>query len=274
MVPMPLMPIARFSTLSRISVRMLRHYDAQGVLRPASIDAATGYRYYAPHQVADAATVRDLRDVGFSVAAMSVLLAVRGTPAWANALAVQGDVLAQALAEAKARVALLEQLRNHGGNDMPMTLSRTTLPAMTVVTLRGVVPSYADEHLLWEQIQPLLAEQSIAPTGPCGVIEHNDEFTEHNVDLSIFLPVDPQTRVQAPLELVELPERDCLVAHVRGPYSQIGKAHDLIGQRLAEENLAVRNDGTVASKAFNIYLNTPGEVSPDELLTQVCEPLA
>ncbi len=30
-----LMPIGRFSSLSRISVRMLRHYDAIGLIRPA-----------------------------------------------------------------------------------------------------------------------------------------------------------------------------------------------------------------------------------------------
>ena len=30
----------------RVSVRMLRHYDAIGLLRPAHVDRATGYRSY------------------------------------------------------------------------------------------------------------------------------------------------------------------------------------------------------------------------------------
>lgn len=33
-----LMSIGRFSALTRLSVRMLRHYDSHGVLVPADID--------------------------------------------------------------------------------------------------------------------------------------------------------------------------------------------------------------------------------------------
>ena len=52
-----LMSIGRFSSLSQLSVRMLRHYDANGVLVPAHIDEWTGYRRYAPHQLIDALAV-------------------------------------------------------------------------------------------------------------------------------------------------------------------------------------------------------------------------
>ena len=104
---------------------------------------------------------------------------------------------------------------------MSITISRTTIPEMTVVTLRGTVPTYSDEGQLWAQMMPLLAAQGITPIGPCGVIEHDDQYTEHDVDLSIFLPVAPGTRAEAPLEILELPERDCLVARVLGSFAQI-----------------------------------------------------
>ncbi|MFE4461213.1 MerR family transcriptional regulator, partial [Nocardia tengchongensis] len=77
--PSKLMSIGGFSSLSRISVRMLRHYDAGGVLVPAWVDDATGYRRYAPEQLADAARIRELRDVGFGVSAIGALLAVFGS---------------------------------------------------------------------------------------------------------------------------------------------------------------------------------------------------
>jgi len=34
-------------------VRMLRHYDAIGLLRPATVDPASGYRFYQVSQLAD-----------------------------------------------------------------------------------------------------------------------------------------------------------------------------------------------------------------------------
>lgn len=45
-----MLKIGDFSKLSRISIRMLRHYDEIGLLVPASTDSFTGYRYYGEAQ--------------------------------------------------------------------------------------------------------------------------------------------------------------------------------------------------------------------------------
>ncbi len=269
-----LMTIGQFSSLTRLSVRMLRHYDAYGVLVPAEVDPWTGYRRYAPHQLRDAADIRNLRDVGFGVSAISALLASRGTPAWTGALNLQRDTLADDLRAASGRLTLITRLLDQGEPDMSITLDRTVVPAMTVVALRGTVPTYSDEGLLWGRLMPALGEQRITPVGPCGVIEHDEEYTEHDVDLSIYLPVAEGTTAAAPLEILDLPQRDCLVARVVGSYDQISAAHDLINQRVAAEDLALRADGSLAAKAFNQYLTTPDKVSEDELITLVCQPLA
>ena len=121
---------------------------------------------------------------------------------------------------------------------------------------------------------PALQQQGIRPVGPCGVIEHDDEYREADVDLSVYCPVAPGTRAEGPLVVLQLPERDCLVAHVIGPYTQISQAHDLIVQRMEAEGLAARQDGTLASNVFNRYLVTPDQAAPEDLVTEVCRPLA
>lgn len=269
-----LMTIGRFSSLTRLSVRMLRHYDSHGVLVPADIDQWTGYRRYAPHQLADAADIRNLRDVGFGVSAIGILLAARGTEAWSNALQLQRESLDEELNAAQGRVSLITRLLDQGEHTMSITLSRKTVPAMTVVSLRGTVPAYNEEGQLWGQMMPLVGAQGIQPVGPCGVIEHDEQYTERDVDLSTFLPVSSGTSVEAPLEIIELPERDCLVAQIKGSFEQISEAHDRINARIAAEGLATKNDGTVGSKHFNLYLTNPGEVSEDEQVTEVYLPLA
>ena len=37
--------IGDFAALGRVSVRMLRHYDAIGLLRPARVAGSSGYRF-------------------------------------------------------------------------------------------------------------------------------------------------------------------------------------------------------------------------------------
>ena len=43
--------IGEFATIGRVSVRMLRHDDALGLLVPARVDAHNGYRHYAADQL-------------------------------------------------------------------------------------------------------------------------------------------------------------------------------------------------------------------------------
>lgn len=217
--PPDLMSIGQFSSLARLSVRMLRHYDEHEVIVPAQVDPVTGYRYYASHQLADAVTVRRLRDVGFGVSAIAALLAARGTPAMEHALLLQRGTLLAELRAAQQRLALIETMLTDTKEKTmsSITVETTTLPAMTVVTLRGVIPSYADEGQLWQRLLPELERQGIRPTGPGGVIEHDDTYVESDPDESVWLPVAPGTTAQPPLVVVDLPEQRPAMATVVGP---------------------------------------------------------
>ena len=61
-----MLKIGEFSKLSRVSIRMLRHYDDIGLLKPAFIDSFTGYRYYKPEQLPVIGRITALKDMGFS----------------------------------------------------------------------------------------------------------------------------------------------------------------------------------------------------------------
>ena len=58
-----LLVIGRFARLVGLSVGALRHYDDLDILRPASVDPATGYRSYRRDQLETARTIVRLRDL-------------------------------------------------------------------------------------------------------------------------------------------------------------------------------------------------------------------
>lgn len=58
-----LITIGAFARSCGITASALRFYDDSGLLAPAGVDAATGYRYYAPAQVERAVTIRRLRAI-------------------------------------------------------------------------------------------------------------------------------------------------------------------------------------------------------------------
>jgi DNA-binding transcriptional MerR regulator len=69
-----LMSIGRFSRLTGLTVKALRHYDELGLLRPADVDPETGYRSYSPAQVGRAEWIRTLRRLEIPLDDVSTLL--------------------------------------------------------------------------------------------------------------------------------------------------------------------------------------------------------
>src|SRR5437868_4334119 len=71
---MQLMSIGRFSRLTGLGVKALRHYDEVGLLPPAAVDDETGYRFYSPEQVAMAEEIRKLRKLELPLDEIGTLL--------------------------------------------------------------------------------------------------------------------------------------------------------------------------------------------------------
>jgi len=66
--------IGDFAGLGRVSVRMLRHYDAIGLLRPARIDPFSGYRYYTAAQLHVLNRLIALKDLGFTLQQVQTMI--------------------------------------------------------------------------------------------------------------------------------------------------------------------------------------------------------
>ncbi|WP_250003035.1 MerR family transcriptional regulator [Actinoplanes sp. M2I2] len=110
---------------SGLSVSALRFYDSAGVLVPAEVDPATGYRRYRDDQVRAARLIAGLRRVGLPVA--EIAEAVReldDLPAVRRRLDAHRQRLEAGLADARR-----ELLRIHALLDLEELMTRVSLPA-------------------------------------------------------------------------------------------------------------------------------------------------
>lgn len=69
-----LVPIGVCAKRSGLTSSALRFYDDVGLLRPARVDAVTGYRYYSPEQVAKAGVLSQLREIGMPLSSVGEVL--------------------------------------------------------------------------------------------------------------------------------------------------------------------------------------------------------
>jgi len=77
--------IGELARLSGLTASALRFYDKEGVLAPADVDPAFGYRRYAPEQVPDARVVAPLRPVGMPLSELALVLDLRARGQLADA---------------------------------------------------------------------------------------------------------------------------------------------------------------------------------------------
>lgn len=59
--------IGEFSSISKTTIKTLRYYENEGLLKPCYVDPETKYRYYEPSQLLDLSKIISLRQIGMSI---------------------------------------------------------------------------------------------------------------------------------------------------------------------------------------------------------------
>ncbi|GGY41550.1 MerR family transcriptional regulator [Streptomyces xanthochromogenes] len=175
--------IGDFARHGRVSVRMLRHYDATGLLRPAHVDPATGYRHYTAHQLARLNRVIALKELGFTLQQVQKILdelvsteELRGMLRLRRA-ELEATVAAAAgrLVQVEARLRSIESEGHMPTNDVVIK----SIPAMRVAELTATAASFEPEAVgpvigpLYDELFRRLDAAGIAAAGP-GVAHYED----------------------------------------------------------------------------------------------------
>lgn len=66
--------VGEFSRLAQVTIKALHHYDELGLLKPASIDELTNYRYYTVEQLPRIHRIVALKDLGLSLEQIKLML--------------------------------------------------------------------------------------------------------------------------------------------------------------------------------------------------------
>ncbi|WP_035800460.1 DNA polymerase III subunit beta family protein [Kitasatospora mediocidica] len=118
--------IGRLARESGLTVSALRFYDGAGVFGPAWVDPQSGYRWYAPDQLADARLICRLRRVGLPLADIRLVLAEPAhSEAARRALDAHLRRLEDGLADARRELSCVRDLLDQ--REHPMSASTTTV---------------------------------------------------------------------------------------------------------------------------------------------------
>ncbi|QTE03005.1 MerR family transcriptional regulator [Streptomyces cyanogenus] len=175
--------IGDFARHGRVSVRMLRHYDATGLLRPAHVDPASGYRYYTAAQLARLNRIIALKDLGFTLRQVRDIVEEKvGVEELRGMLRLRRAELETAMAAAEARLvqveARLRAIESEGHMPTDDVVIKT-VPTIRVAELTATADSFVPEDIgpvigpLYDELFRRLSVAGITPTGP-GVASYED----------------------------------------------------------------------------------------------------
>ncbi|WMC91433.1 MerR family transcriptional regulator [Kineothrix sp. MB12-C1] len=269
-----MLKIGDFSKLSRISIRMLRHYDELGLLMPKTIDNFTGYRYYAEDQLPVASRIASLKDMGFGLSAIGEILKNYEDPqALSEFLTVkQAEVQADA-EEARRRLLLLDTaIKRLRKDETAMTYNVTlkTLPERYVASVRKVIPSYDQEGMLWNIMMTETASLKLQPADNCYslAIFHDEGYKENDVDVEIQGIVKGTYQNTENVVFKTMPAVEIASATYKGSYEQLTAVNHAVA------NWVNDNDYKFDGAMFCIYHVSPAQTqNPDEYVTEVCYPV-
>ncbi|MFB6992435.1 MULTISPECIES: MerR family transcriptional regulator [unclassified Streptomyces] len=175
--------IGDFARYGRVSARMLRHYDAIGLLHPDRTDPATGYRYYGAAQLSRLNRIIALKDLGFTLQQVQAVLDEQvGAEELRGMLRLRRAELEEAMAAAAARLTRVEaRLRSiESEGRMPENeVAVKSIAAVRVAELTGTAAGFEPEHItpvigpLYDRLFPLLGTVGVGPSGP-GITYYED----------------------------------------------------------------------------------------------------
>ena len=268
-----MLKIGEFSKIARVSVRMLRHYDEIGLLKPVKTDDFTGYRYYSENQLPLMGQINALREIGFSLADIVKMTEDPGDREKLETFFEKRRAELRNLAELTARqTRLLDSAQNRLRKEEKMAyqISIKTIPERYAATVHMVIPHYEDEGKVWQVLCEETEGMNMIPDDPCLVAAEfpDDEFKEENVEVFAWKTVKGVYPDTEHVRFKTLPAVKVASCVVKGGYEQMPEVYGAVISWVKE------NGYEPQGALFNIYHVSPHETrNPEDYITEVCYPV-
>jgi DNA-binding transcriptional MerR regulator len=264
--------IGDFSRIARVSARLLRFYDEIGLLRPARIDAETGYRYYAIAQLGELNRIVVLKELGFTLEQVHDIVRTGvGADELRRMLLLRRNEVTQTLDQEATRLRQIEarisQLESEGSLSADDVTIRAE-PAGRLLSLRRTVPSFAAAVALLAEVRersrPLAARLRGATLM---AVAHSAQFEADEIDVEMGwrMPADATVEPSGDFGLsvrnLEAVERMAVCVRV-GPPDSAHLASAKIGRYLEASG------DELAGPSREVFLRTP---DPDRMHESVVE---
>ena len=245
--------IGDFSRMTHLTIKALRHYHELGLLEPAEIDPASGYRFYEPSQVQTAQVIRRFRDLGMPLDEIKEILHAPDVATRSRLILTHMRRMESQLAQTQSVVDALRSLLEQ--RPAPIGVEHRSVGPIRALAITDTV-SAAGLDPWWDgafrELDATLAAAGAAPAGPRGALYAAEYFAlEDGGKVVAYVPTTAEVSAGGRTQMVEIPATELAVAVHKGSFADLDQTYGALGTYVAEREIGI--DGPIREQ----YLVSP-----------------
>jgi Predicted transcriptional regulators len=225
--------IGDFARLSQVSLVTLRYYDEMDLLKPVKVDLFTGYRFYSADQLPRLNRILALKDLGFSLEQIKLILAdVLTVDQLRGMLMMQRNEVEKRLAVEQERLLRIEaRLRQIELEDKMSKYDVVikTVQAMLVAARRVKIPTndQVPQYLgpAYTEVYNYIRQQSVKDDGQCMALWHSPADVYTNEDVEAMVVIDRPLSGTERVKVYELPSIQVAAVVHQGNFDEFTQGH-------------------------------------------------
>ena len=237
--------IGDFSRLSKTTIKTLRYYDEEGLLKPQRVDFVTNYRYYTTEQLVQLHDIQSFRQAGLSVAEIKAIRSGRDAP---EILLRRKAELETDLAHTQHQLSCIEFILSGRGTESAMTYSAIIkeIPEYIVFSKKACIPTYETCMELIPAIGKAVAEANphlkcVTPDY-CFRVDLDREYRDHDINIEYCQAVEEKGVDVGDIIFKTIPAVTVVSVMHKGAYEHLGQAYAYVFKWIEENGFETTDE--------------------------------
>lgn len=227
--------IGEFAMLSKTTVKALRYYEEQGLIKPSFVDRFTGYRYYETKQLEEIALIVSLREIGLSIKEIKIILCggdiLKILEERKNAINTDVNILNNQLLKIDE---LLKEKKS-----MKQEIIIKNIPSYTVYYKEGIVKDFSETTSLVlssaEECMQLNPNIKCVTPDYCFISYPDGECTETNIKIRYSQAVESVGNESDTIKFATIPPIKAVCIEHKGSYANLRETYNIAMKYIEEK---------------------------------------
>ena len=230
--------IGDFSSMSKTTIKTLRYYEKEGLLKPVSVDLNTGYRYYETSQLVEISKIISLRQIGLSIKDIKSILDGSDIK---NILNKRKKELEENLIKFNIELSKVNYLLE--GNNMKNEIFIKEIPSYIIYYCDGIISDFSKipEFVLSSGTECANANPNLKCITPdyCYISYLDGEYKESNIKIRYAQAVEKIGTETDKIKFMELEAITAVCIYHKGSYENLRDSYNTILKYIEDNNYEI-----------------------------------